>query len=373
MATINEVTSTPIAGVRFYDIGKLYHFGCDHLPDLMVGDFVVVETTRGRQLGQVMNLLSPDQAGDPRDYKPILRKATPVDMMNQKLWRARELEALISCREKAAELGGYGNAKFVAAQYNFDGSLLTFLFSAEDKVNTTKLRAALQRGFKARIELRQIGPRDVAKLLGGMGACGIPRCCSTFLTDFSPISIKMAKAQGISLNPSEITGMCGRLRCCLVYEYEQYVEALKQLPKRNKRVGTPHGEGKVIDAHPLRDAVTVLVEDTQYVVQREQIIPLEEWEALKAKAEAGCSKHDDGPCECGARQGTAQAVEADEEAEATEIETDDVNLGAVEDETPPDVSGEQPRPSRSSQRRGRSRRGRRHGRGQRPDRDDQST
>ena len=216
-----------IAGVRFFEIGKVYHFGCDHLPSVRIGDFVVVETTRGRQLGQVMSLLNPEADDTQRDYKPILRIATPNDMMSQKLWKAREVEALITCREKAAEIGGLGDTKFVSAQYNFDGTLLTFMFTCEDKVNTTRLRSVLQRNFKAKIELRQVGPRDVAKLLGGMGACGIPRCCSTFLTDFSPISIKMAKAQGISLNPTEITGMCGRLRCCLIYEYEQYIEARK--------------------------------------------------------------------------------------------------------------------------------------------------
>ncbi len=296
-----------VAGVRFFEVGKVYHFSCDHLADLLAGDYVIVETSRGSHLGQVMNLVEVSREEATRDYKPILRKATPTDLMNQKLWKSRETEALIACREKAAEQGGLIGAKFVAAQYNFDGSLLTILFTAEEKLNTTKLRTALQRNFKAKIELRQVGPRDVAKLLGGMGACGIQRCCSTFLTDFSPISIKMAKAQGISLNPSEITGMCGRLRCCLIYEYEQYVEARKQLPKRNKRVGTPHGEGKVIDVHPLRDAVTVLVEDTQYVVEREQIIPLEEWEALKGKAEAGCSKDENGECDCGQHKGTPQA------------------------------------------------------------------
>ena len=304
MAIHTEDTINTVAGIRFYEIGKVYHFSCNHVPDLRVGDFVIVETTRGRQMGQVMNMLSPEDDEQQRDYKPILRRATPSDMMSQKLWQAREIEALITCREKAAHLGGYDSAKFVAAQYNFDGSLLTFLFSAEDKINTTKLRSQLQRSFKAKVEVRQIGPRDIAKLLGGMGACGVPRCCSTFLTDFSPISIKMAKAQGISLNPSEITGMCGRLRCCLIYEYEQYVEARKQLPKRNKRVGSVHGEGKVIDVHPLQDAVTVLIEGTRHLVPREEIIPMEEWEALKAKAEAGCSKHGDGPCECGARGGT---------------------------------------------------------------------
>jgi cell fate regulator YaaT (PSP1 superfamily) len=319
-----------VAGVRFFEVGKVYHFSCDHLTDILAGDQVIVETSRGSHLGQVMNLVTVSREEATRDYKPILRKATPTDLMNQKLWKSRETEALITCREKAAEQGGMVGTKFVAAQYNFDGSLLTILFTADEKLNTTKLRTNLQRGFKAKIELRQVGPRDVAKLLGGMGACGIPRCCSTFLTDFSPISIKMAKAQGISLNPSEITGMCGRLRCCLIYEYEQYVEARKQLPKRNKRVGTPHGEGKVIDVHPLRDAVTVLIEDTQYIVEREQIIPLEEWEALKGKAESGCSKNEAGACDCGQHK-SAAPVE------------DQVN-DEIESESPPEPRAQSSRP-----------------------------
>lgn len=352
-----QVQTVPnaIAGVRFFDVGKVYHFGCDHLPDLMVGDPVIVETTRGRQLGQVMILLPLGEDENKRDYKPILRKATAADLMSQKLWKARETEALITCREKAAEIGGLDGVKFVAAQYNFDGTLLTFLYSSEDKPNTTRLKSALQRSFKAKLELRQIGPRDVAKLLGGMGACGIQRCCSTFLTDFSPISIKMAKAQDISLNPSEITGMCGRLRCCLIYEYEQYVEARKQLPKRNKRVGTPHGEGKVIDVHPLRDAVTVLVEETQYLVQREEIIPLEEYEAFKAKAEAGCSKSNGEPCTCGARGGTAAVDER-------VLEEENVPAQPAEDSSSQPDTADKMGEQHHRQRRGRSR----HGRGRRP-------
>lgn len=346
-----------VAGVRFYEVGKVYHFTYSHIPDLMVGDHVVVETARGVQLGQVMNLIEVETDNEQRDYKPILRRATPVDLMSQKLWKAREVEALITCREKAAELGGFNGVKFVAAQYNFDGSLLTFLYTTEEKINTTRLRTMLQRSFRAKVELRQIGPRDVAKLLGGMGACGIPRCCSSFLTDFSPISIKMAKAQGISLNPTEITGMCGRLRCCLIYEYEQYVEARKQLPKRNKRVGTPHGEGKVIDVHPLRDAVTVLVNDTQYVVNREDLIPLDELEALQAKAEAGCSKAENGGCDCGARVSAVSATTDEEEDDfAEEPELDEVP--EPESGIQPDLSEESmtQRPERS--RRSRRRRGR---------------
>ncbi|HRF96570.1 MAG TPA: regulatory iron-sulfur-containing complex subunit RicT, partial [Aggregatilineales bacterium] len=152
----------------------------------------------------------------------------------------------------------------------------------------------------AQVEIRQIGPRDVAKILGGYGACGELRCCSTFLTDFSPISIKMAKAQGISLNPTEITGVCGRLRCCLVYEYEQYVAARKTLPKRNKRVGTPAGIGRVVEVYPLTDSILVHLEEAgRQMFKREDIIPIDELEALQKKAKEPCNKHGDEPCDCG--------------------------------------------------------------------------
>ncbi len=287
-----------VAGVRFTKVGKLYHFDFSQYPDLKLNDYVIVETTRGRQMGQVMGFTVPEE--EEREYKPIIRPATPRDLLLRQYWEAKQEEALVICREKAKELGGLQGVKFIATMYNYDGSLLTFLYTAEDKVNVNKLWNELNKIFSAQIEMRQIGPRDVAKLLGGYGACGELRCCSTFLTDFSPISIKMAKAQGISLNPTEITGMCGRLRCCLVYEYEQYVEARAKLPKKNKRVGTPLGEGKVIDVLPLQDAVVVVVEDVFHTFKREELVPIEELEALAKKAKEPCSRHENGECDCGA-------------------------------------------------------------------------
>lgn len=260
-------------------------------------------------MGQIVSFTAADDDG--RDYKSIMRPATPRDLTLKQHWEMQQDEALDRCIQKAKQIGGFQEAKFIAAHYNYDGTMVTFLFTAEDKLNTSRLGAELSKVFPMQVELRQIGPRDVAKLLGGFGACGESRCCSTFLTDFSPISIKMAKMQGISLNPSEITGMCGRLRCCLVYEYEQYVEARKQLPKRNKRIGTQHGEGKVLDVHPLQDAVTVLVEDTRYFLKREELIPLDEWEALQKKSAEPCNRHGDGPCECGAKPGKKQSPPAD--------------------------------------------------------------
>ncbi|HEX2907032.1 MAG TPA: regulatory iron-sulfur-containing complex subunit RicT [Phototrophicaceae bacterium] len=303
-----QINQRQVAGIRFNRVGKLYHFDYSDFPDLRVDDFVIVETARGRQMGQVAGFAAAEEEN--QDYKPIMRMATPRDLLLKQQWEAKQEEALERCEDKAAQLGGFEEVKFVAALYNYDGSLLTFLFTAEDKINTNRIWNELSRLFPgSQVEMRQIGPRDVAKLLGGFGACGEMRCCSTFLTDFSPISIKMAEAQGISLNPSEITGMCGRLRCCLVYEYEQYVEARKHLPKRNKRIGTPHGEGKVLDVHPLLDAVTVIVEDARYLLKREEIIPLDEWEALQKKAKEPCAKHGDGPCDCGAKPGKNPADE----------------------------------------------------------------
>lgn len=292
---------TEAIGVRFQKLGKLYHFDLGGYSDVKPGDHVIVETKRGRQLGQVIAEIPPDDVYQGRGLRPIERKATPRDLVMEQVWQEKELSSLITCREKASELG-VKDVKFVKAEYSFDGSWLTFYYATENKkINLNRLRTSLKRAFQARIELQLVGPRDVAKILGGHGACGGPRCCSTFLTEFSPISIKMAKEQGVSLNPQEITGMCGRLRCCLLYEYEQYIEAKKRLPKKGKKIGTPHGEGKVRDVLAMRDAVVVEIAGERYEVEREQIEPLEELRALKEKAEKGCSKHENGGCDCGAR------------------------------------------------------------------------
>lgn len=352
-----------VAGVRFQKIGKLYHFDFSQFPELKVGDYVIVETLRGRQMGQVMGFIEPDTD---REIREILRPATPRDLVLLQHWQAKQPEALVICRETASDMRYYDGVKFVEAQYNYDGSVVTFLFSAEQKIDTTTLQKRLQRKITAQVELRQIGPRDVAKLLGGFGACGESRCCSTFLTDFSPISIKMAKTQGISLNPSEITGMCGRLRCCLVYEYEQYVEARKQLPRRGKRVGTPYGEGMVVDILPLRDAVKVdLGETGRKVVEREEIIPLEEFRKLAEKAKQPCDKHGDGACDCGKPVGQRQA-----DLVAASQANDADNNGAEQTEKPQSQKRRSRRSrdkdgndNRSSNRRRRGkRRGRRRGR-----------
>jgi cell fate regulator YaaT (PSP1 superfamily) len=293
-----------IVGIRFQKVGKVYHFDASGWRDLQVGDFAVVETTRGQQLGEVVQLVANPTPPPDGSWKAIQRRATPRDLVLRQLWQKKDLEATINCRAKASELNTPAGVKIVAAEFSFDGSRLSFLYSteAETKIELRALRNAMQRLYpRSIVEMRQIGPRDVAKMLGGMGACGIEnRCCSMFLTEFSPISIKMAKEQGISLTPSEITGMCGRLRCCLVYEYEQYVEARKQLPKRGKRVVTPAGEGKVQDSYPLRQTVVVLLDKgIEQEFPHADVQPWEELENLRKKSQQPCEKHPDGDCDCG--------------------------------------------------------------------------
>ncbi len=293
-----------VVGVRFQKIGKLYHFDATSIPDLQPGDFAIIGTSRGFQMGQVIGIIQDPPKPQKGTWKRIDRKATPQDLVLRQMWQKKEVEAMINCRAEAAQQG-YKDLKIVKAEFSFDGNNLTFLYSREEEgeIDLSKLRDAMKTPYPdSTIEMRRVGPRDVAKILGGMGACGLEsRCCSTFLTEFSPISIKMAKAQGISLDPSEITGMCGRLRCCLIYEYEQYVEARKTLPKIGKKVVTPMGEGKVIDVMPLKQAVIVRLEAEQTRAEflKHEIEPWDELEALRRKSEAPCDRHENGGCDCG--------------------------------------------------------------------------
>ncbi|MDW8350606.1 MAG: regulatory iron-sulfur-containing complex subunit RicT [Anaerolineae bacterium] len=302
-----------LVGVRFQRVGKIYHYSAEGFDDLKVGDWVIVDTARGKQMGQVATLKPPKDKGGP--YKRIERRATGRDMAMRHYYESKELEAMIACRAESAALNL--PIKIVRAEYSFDGQTLTFLYSSdqEERVEVGALREAMSRLYRARIETRQISPREVAKILGGMGACGIEeRCCSRFLTEFSPISIKHAKEQNLSLNPHDITGMCGRLRCCLIYEYEQYVEARRHLPKLKSMIGTPLGPGKVIEILHLRDSVRVKIgegpEAREVEFHREQLIPLEEWKRLQEKAASGtCDRHENGECNCGkGKQGEVGAA-----------------------------------------------------------------
>ena len=292
-----------IIGIRFQKTGKMYHFDASGLDSIQSGDYVVVNTSRGQQLGEVIGLIEKPPKPPKGTWKRIERRATPNDLLVKQSWEKKEIETLIQCRAQVAknEIEGL---KIVNAEFSFDGKILTILFSTEEdsEINFSPILKDLKKSIpEIKIEFRRIGPRDVAKIFGGMGACGLElRCCSTFLAEFSPISIKMAKAQGVSLDPSEITGMCGRLRCCLLYEYKFYVEARKELPKRGTRVVTPGGEGKVVDALPLRQRVVVRLDDeskTRAEFSLDEIEPHEEREALRKKAQEPCEKHKEGNCD----------------------------------------------------------------------------
>lgn len=280
-----------IVGIRFQEIGKIYHFDASTISDIQVGDRVIVDTARGRQLGEVAQLVQNPKQGE-GSLKQVERRATARDLVLNKTWQNKELDALIQCRERATQLH-LSEIKIIAAEFNYDGTRLTIMFNfeSEEKPELKSLRSDLGRKFPGtQVEMRQVGPRDVAKVMGGMGACGLERrCCSRFLSEFSPISIKMAKEQGISLTPTEITGMCGRLRCCLVYEYEAYLTAKKELPKRGKRVMTPNGEGKVLSVNPISMAIMVEMPETgRREFRREELEPWDELETLRRKSQEPC-------------------------------------------------------------------------------------
>jgi len=213
-STLSDFSDQLIAGVRFQPSGKIYHFDASRIDDLRAGDFALVETVRGAQLGEVVTVRPPRPGEDVRTLKPIKRRAAGRELALRQWWQQREEEALELARQEADRMAL--PIKIDVAEYTLDGKRLTLLYASEERhYDVGELERCLQRELKTRVELLKIGPRDEAKLMGGCGACGGPRCCSHFLPEFTSISIKMAKKQAVSLHPSAITGMCDRLRCCL--------------------------------------------------------------------------------------------------------------------------------------------------------------
>jgi len=247
-----------IVGVRFKRAGKVYYFDPAGI-DLKENDYVVVETTRGLELGQVV--IAPQQvlASDvEKPLKPVVRKAEPEDIKRAQELEAKEREALVECGNLINKLNL--PMKLLSAEYNLDGNRLTLYFSAAERVDFRELVRELAKRLKVRVEMRQTGPRDESKLMGGIGRCGRLLCCATFLSEFAPVSIKMAKEQDLPLNPMKISGVCGRLMCCLVYENEQYHLMKEKLPKKGEIVSTPMGTAKVVGSNPLKETVSVELE-----------------------------------------------------------------------------------------------------------------
>ena len=220
---------------------------------------MVVKTSRGLEMGQVA--IAPKQvlaSEVTKPLKPVVRKADIEDIEQADKIKQKEDEALAECTELVAKLKL--SMKVISAEYNLDGSRLTIFFSAEGRVDFRELVRELSHRLKVRVEMRQVGPRDEAKLLGGFGRCGRPLCCASFLSEFSPVSIRMAKEQELPLNPMKISGICGRLLCCLGYEFEQYRIMREKMPKEGQRIKTAMGVANVVGGNPLEGTVLVELE-----------------------------------------------------------------------------------------------------------------
>ena len=247
-----------VIGVRFRNAGKIYYFDPLDL-DIEVGQNVIVETARGIEYGHV--LIAPREVDDSKVIQPlkaVIRLATPEDDEIERKNKEKEKDAFKICLEKIAK--HKLQMKLIDAEYTFDNNKVLFYFTADGRIDFRELVKDLASVFRTRIELRQIGVRDETKIRGGIGICGRPLCCHTYLSEFAPVSIKMAKEQNLSLNPTKISGVCGRLMCCLTNEEETYEELNRQLPGVGDHVTTPEGlHGEVQAVHVLRQIVKVIV------------------------------------------------------------------------------------------------------------------
>ena len=246
-----------VIGVRFKNAGKLYYFDPgNYWPT--AGDAVIVETVRGMEYGEVVTGVKEvsDELITP-PLKKVIRIATPEDAQHDAENRAKEKDALALCQKKVQE--HKLQMKLVGCEYTFDNSKILFYFTSDKRVDFRSLVKDLASAFHTRIELRQIGVRDEAKMMGGLGMCGRPVCCAQFLGDFQPVSIKMAKEQNLSLNPTKISGICGRLMCCLKYEEDHYEATRRSMPRVGKEVMTPDGAGTVVDLNILKETVRVRI------------------------------------------------------------------------------------------------------------------
>lgn len=249
-----------VVGVRFKEVGKVYYFNPLN-NKLKCGDMVIVETARGLECGEIATANKTVEDSElQHPLKPIVRIATEKDLKTLAENKVKEQEAQKICEQKIAH--HKLDMKLVNVEYTFDNSKILFYFTADGRVDFRALVKDLASVFRTRIELRQIGVRDEAKMLGGLGMCGKPFCCSTFMGEFQPVSIKMAKEQGLSLSPVKISGTCGRLMCCLKYEQEAYTDLLKRTPKVGAIVNTPDGKGLVVENNLIARTLKVKLDNT---------------------------------------------------------------------------------------------------------------
>ena len=304
--------------VQFKPVGKSYNFGLPDDIEVQTGDYVIVNTARGKQIG-VVSAMDAKPVAD-QEIQFVERKATSRDLILRDMIKEKESEALKKAQEFLKKPDSdYEGVKALGAEFSFDSSRLTLYLSYDDVPNFNMrnfIREAAPMYSDCRLEIRQVGPRDIAKEISGLGACGIEkRCCSRFLTDFNSISIKMAKSQNVSLTPSEITGICGRLRCCLAYEHDNYEELRKNLPKVKKMIQTPLGEGKVTQVLPLTDSVMVYIPEVGVreikrselesgVMEEKAPIPIKTEEPLSTNEDVEIVRIDQNPRPGKAKQGS---------------------------------------------------------------------
>ena len=265
----NENEQVEVIGVRFKEGGKVYYFS----PNKNVAkasDYAIVETSRGLEFGKVActnKMVSSDEVVPP--LRPVIRIATENDIKTNAENKRKEAEAIKVCQEKVAAHGL--EMKLIEAEYTFDTSKLTFYFTADGRIDFRDLVKDLASTFRTRIELRQIGIRDEAKLMGGLGVCGRAFCCNTFLPDFCQVSIKMAKEQNLSLNSAKISGACGRLMCCLKFEHDTYAYEIKRTPPVDSTVKTPDGVGQVTEIAPLTGMIKVKIDESIKSYHRDNV------------------------------------------------------------------------------------------------------
>ena len=279
-------TTAEVVDIQFRPGQKIYYFDPNGIT-CKAGDHVILDTARGPEFGvcvsgnhriQLREVVSP--------LRPVLRRTTAQDEKTINENRAKEKQAYEACLKKIDEHGL--DMQLVSAEYAFDGSKILFFFTADERVDFRELVKNLASMFHTRIELRQIGVRDKAKMVGGLGICGLPFCCASFLDDFQPVSIKMAKTQNLSLNPTKISGTCGRLMCCLKYEQDTYEDLIRNSPKPDSFVDTPEGRGTIVEIDLLRQRVKVRMEDNPETVS---VFPNEEIAVLRS----GKAKKNDPP------------------------------------------------------------------------------
>jgi len=335
--------------IKFRPAGRHYDFNALDL-ELKSGERVIVETDRGRALGTIVEPpREVPRSQAPDDVKSIIRLATPEDINMANINASREREAMRFCQRRIQERRM--EMKLVRAEYLFDGSKIVFYFTADGRIDFRELVKDLAHHFHTRIEMRQIGVRDEAKLTGGIGICGRELCCCTFLTEFAPVSVKMAKEQGLALNPNKISGQCGRLLCCLGYEFETYCGLRKNLPKCGRKIAFDGREGEVIEQKILAQKVTLRMEDGKHLeLTTEQI----EKGVVSAPAAAQA------PAQAPARSKGPRDRQGQKPRERGQTRPEKGAPGEAATKTSPPPPAEQPAtgetPSKSKRRRSRGRR-----------------